>query len=67
MTVTILCFFVLVLGIVLCGVLAEPWQRPRYERWNDEALRRVNEFRLADFDELDALIARDLHREANGE
>lgn len=32
MTVTILCAVILVAGVALCFVLAEPWQRPRYDR-----------------------------------
>lgn len=62
---TVLCLILLVGGIILCAVLAEPWQRPRYELWADDARRRVDGF-ARDFDDVDALIARDLHREANG-
>lgn len=56
MTVTILCLIALAVGIVLCGVLAEPWQRNRYERWADTA-----EAKLAS---LEAQIASEMNREA---
>lgn len=65
--ITILCLAALITGIVLCAVLAEPWQRTRYDELAASARRRLNEFRLDDFDEIDAAIARELHREASGE
>jgi hypothetical protein len=42
--VTILCLVVLVVGVVLCGVLAEPWQRPRYDRLAERGLDQVDEW-----------------------
>jgi hypothetical protein len=41
---TILCLVVLVVGVVLCAVLAEPWQRSRYERLADRGLDQVEEW-----------------------
>jgi DNA-binding transcriptional regulator of glucitol operon len=68
MTVTILCAVVLVVGMALCAVLAEPWQRPRY----DEALDRASDKARSVFTAqghvtdagLEAFIADEMHREA---
>lgn len=69
MTVTLLCLVVAVTGIALCLILAEPWQRPRYEQLAAEAKKRTQAAlaRLEEIDEFDAIVAADLHREANGQ
>ena len=73
MTVTILCAVAVVVGLILVAVLAEPWQRPRYDRAARAAKQRAGDLaedilaRIEPLDEFDAIVASELHREANGQ
>lgn len=57
----------IIVGFALCLVFADPWQRPRYRRVYRAARRRVAEIRVEPLDEFDAMVAAELHREANGQ